>query len=394
MAPLILSLLGLVGLALAPRACTEAAWSFSTTSGDDLATGAELGAAGLSGGDLAADGRRLLARPPTVNAATAGSCQWTCGDCSGLDDSLHSALANATCTELAGDLALCDASVVSGDLLRAVQAGHCHLVCVQNRQEARCRRRGVVDGAHHASAAPAGPAHLPWSAPLCCCARLLSGHKYKPDAVLQAAPLQRRILGCARAGAPQPAARASSSAAVAGRAAPGLPLQSTALSAPAAPAPEQPAGGPASPASRCAPDAGCAHQAEWACGAQQQWRLTRAQHQAAASAELCTADLDASFCFLGRRACPRAARRALLLRSSQLACVEAALATRHAVCSRTRRSTPAEHLGTAHDALLTRCERAHSCPPPRAKQPVSAPSPAGPCAARQDSPARAGPPWR
>jgi len=368
MAPLILSLLGLVGLALAPRACTEAAWSFSTTSGDDLATGAELGAAGLSGGDLAADGGRLLARPPTVNAATAGSCQWTCGDCSGLDDSLHSALANATCTELAGDLALCDASVVSGDLLRAVQAGHCHLVCVQNRQEARCRRRGVVDGAHHASAAPAGPAHLPWSAPLCCCARLLSGHKYKPDAVLQAAPLQRRILGCARAGAPQPAARASSSAAVAGRAAPGLPLQSTALSAPAAPAPEQPAGGPASPASRCAPDAGCAHQAEWACGAQQQRRLRSSARLTwtQASASSAGAPARAPPVGLCRSAAPnRPAWRPRLQPGD------------YAVCNRTRRSTPAEHLGTARDALHTRCERAHPCAPLRARQPASAPSPAG-----------------
>ena len=175
MAPLMLCLLGFVGLALAPRACTEAAWSLHTTAGDDRAFGAELGAAGLSGGDLAADGRRLLARPPAVNAASATSCQWTCGGCSGLDDSLHSALGNATCTELAGDLALCGDSVVSGDLLRAVQAGQCYLVCAQTRQEARCRRRAVAGGAHYASAAAAGPAHLPWRAPLCC-ARPLSGH--------------------------------------------------------------------------------------------------------------------------------------------------------------------------------------------------------------------------
>ena len=49
----------------------------------------------------------------------------------------------------------------------------------------------------------------------------------------------------------------------------------------------------------CPPTSGCAR-AEWACGRAQRWRLTPAQHRAAAAAEVCGADLDASFCFVGR----------------------------------------------------------------------------------------------
>lgn len=294
MTPLTLCWLGLVGLALAPSPCAGQAWSFRLTSGDGRSFSADVGAADLRGIDLAAEGRRLLARPQAVNATTGSTCQWTCGECSGLDDSLHSALANATCGELAGDLALCGASVISGELLRAVQAGQCQLVCAQSRQEARCRQRAVAGGAHDTSVAAAGPAHLLVkhyaAAKLLWRKRL---HQLLPLAIHRRTAASWGV----RADALRPAA-APASAAVAGLAAPDFTPHSSAVPYPAA-APGQPPVG--SPASNCAPAAGCANKAEWACGPQQQWRLTRTQHTAAASAAVCSADLDASFCFLGRR---------------------------------------------------------------------------------------------
>lgn len=83
------------------------------------------------------------------------------------------------------------------------------------------------------------------------------------------------------------------------QAAPGLQTASAPDTHPALHAAAPGAAPEAAPPSGCPQVPGCAR-AEWACGARQQWRLTRSQHRTAAAAEVCSADLDASFCFLGR----------------------------------------------------------------------------------------------
>ena len=125
-----------VWLAVLHGAC--ASQSFHLAGGDGQAFRLDIGAADLHAHGPLAEGRHLLASSPAVNAVADTSCQWQCGECSGVDDSLHTQLANATCTYLVGDLAICGSAIVSGSLRRAVQAGLCRQVCSQARQETRC----------------------------------------------------------------------------------------------------------------------------------------------------------------------------------------------------------------------------------------------------------------
>lgn len=263
-----------------------ASQSFHLAGGDGQAFRLDMAAADLHAIGPLAEGRHLLTSSPAVNAVANTSCQWQCGECSGVDDSLHTQLANATCTERVGDLAICGTAIVSGSLRRAVQAGLCHQVCSQARQETRCGRR-LGHGTRAArSPAPGEPVAT----------ELLKPLLYFLVACLQlCSPVRAHAsLCCGAAGAPQ----AEGGPATAPAGSPGPALDASASSA----SPDAPAAAPeGSPG--CPPTSGCAR-TEWMCGRAQQWRLTPAQHRAAAAAEVCGADLDASFCFVGQCAAP------------------------------------------------------------------------------------------
>ncbi len=129
----------LVGvLAVAHSASVAAFHSIRLVDGDGQPFKLDIAAADLRTNGLLAEGRRLLTGAQAVNAEANSTCQWRCGDCSGVDDSLHTQLANASCTELAGDLSVCGSTVVSGELRRAVQAGQCQQICTEARLLARC----------------------------------------------------------------------------------------------------------------------------------------------------------------------------------------------------------------------------------------------------------------